>query len=131
MKNFKILYYIWVAVAAAVMILITFIETQVSLIAVMAVVMCGGAAIISFLKKTLVKVVVEEDAIHLYTFDGKKRSIIPKGVVLIKPINSGTGITLRDGSNYRAREGKVIIEIGDEILHEFDPDDFPYAEFKK
>ena len=130
MKNFKILYYIWIAAAAAVMILFTFIETQVSLIAVMAIVMCGGAGIISFLKKTLIRIVVEEDAVHLYTFDGKKRSVIPEGITLIEPINSGVGVTLKDGSNYRAKEGKVVIEIGDEVLHEFDPDDFPYADFK-
>ena len=130
MKNFKILYYIWIAIAAAVMVLFTFLDTQVSVVAVLAVIMCGGAAVISFLKKTLIRIVVEEDAVHLYTFDGKKRSIIPEGITLIESINSGIGITLKDGSNYRAKEGKIVIEIGDDVLHEFDPDDFPYAQFK-
>lgn len=131
MKNLKVVYYIWGILLAVLLCLFTFVDTDLPMIPILAILLFGGAALFRSWKKSLVKIIIEEDAVHLHMFDGQKRSIIPEGVTLIREINGGTAVHLKDGSEYHAKKGKITICIGDEVVHEFREDDFPYAEFRR
>ena len=130
MKNLKVVYYIWGVLLVVLLCLFTFVETDLPVIPIMAIVLFGGAGLFRSWKRSLVEVVVEEDAVHLRLYDGKKRSIIPQGVTLIREINGGTAVHLKDGSEYHAKKGKITIKVGDETFTEFYQDHFPYAEFR-
>lgn len=131
MKNFKFVYYIWGALLVVLLILFLFVDTNAPVVPVMAIVLFGGAALFRSWKKSLVEVIVEEDAVHLRVMDGQERHIIPEGVTQIREINGGFGVRLKDGSDYHAKKGKFIVRTSEGEFTEFRPEDFPYAEFRK
>lgn len=131
MKNLKFVYYIWGVLLAGFLAFALFADTDLPVVPIAAVILFGGAALFRSWKKSLVEIVVEEDAVHLRVMDGHERHIIPEGVTQIREINGGFGVRLKDGSDYHAKKGKFFIRTAEGEFTEFRPEDFPYAEFRK
>ena len=131
MKNFKVVYYIWGILLVGFLAFALFADTDLPVVPIAAVILFGGAALFRSWKKSLVEIVVEEDAVHLRVMDGQERHIIPEGVMQIREINGGFGVRLKDGSDYHAKKGKFVIRTSEGDFAEFRPEDFPYADFRK
>ncbi len=128
MNRSKIAYYIWIALLLAMMFVFVFVDTDFPVLTIMIIALFAGALLLKSWKTLLVEIVVEEGAVHLKTYDGKTRSIIPRGVIKVSEADGKLVVGLSDGSEYRAKKGKVKIIVGDEVLREFREEDFPYAE---
>ena len=130
-KNLKAFYLIWGVLMGAVLIFSTFVETDLPVVPILAIILFGGAALIRSWKTTVVEIVVEENAVHFEFFNGSKRSVIPQGVWQIRKSHNEIKIALTDKTEYRVRKGnnKITVRNGETVVHELREEDFPHAQF--
>ena len=127
-NKFKIIYYIWAILLIGLLVL-EMMGTALPVLPILFVLLFGGAALFRSWKKSVVEIIVEDNAVHFHMLDGGKRSVIPEGVVMFREINGGTAILLKDKTEYLAKKGKCVVKKGDEVFTEFRPEEFPYARF--
>jgi hypothetical protein len=130
-NKFKIFYYIWGLLLAALLGYSLFMDVDTSVLVATLVVLFGGAALFRNWKNSVVEIEIRDEVAYMEMLDGKQQAIKLIGIVLIRETNNGTIIHFSDGESVRTRNGKnkIIIRNGDHVTSQFRKEDFPYAEF--
>jgi hypothetical protein len=130
-NKFKIFYYIWGLLLAALLGYSLFMDADTSVLVVTLVVLFGGAALFRNWKNSVVEIEIRDEVAYMEMLDGKQQAIKLIGIVLIRETNNGTIIHFSDGETVRTRNGKnkIIIKNGDHVTSQFRKEDFPYANF--
>ena len=131
LNKFKIFYYIWGILLAALLGYSLFVETDNSVLVVALVVLFGGAALFRNWKNSVVEIEIRDEIAYMEMLDGKQKAIRLFGIIQIRKTNNGTILRFSDGEEVHTRNGKnkIIIKNGDNVTSEFRKEDFPYAEF--